>query len=651
MTEWELTKDSEIFEIENTGQEELINLESHVSMETECPVPFNDDFPLLSSHTAVPPSQDPIHTTFPPVQTEIGPPDLSASAAADSPLVGQEPLGYGGDIWEGDSFLEEIEILRMSSPPPSKQRRHQSPSPESQGRRLLTPTKVDKTPSTKKRTPRKDTPVKKRTRVQCRVRGCRDYLASVRARDRHEKEYCRFREGAGSGLSADTFPVSSHADLQIDTLQCRVCLKAFQNEKARKRHERDTHQIFDIKGRTFSPVRFSSPVLSEIPLRPQSCPPPQVEEHSGFVTPETPQKRRRAVSSSTASLLSPCMGSPLSSPCLNLSPQFSPSLDVSPLGSPLLVLTPRSGSSASSPGVPSSFQCCFCGASFLNLKNQKRHQCIFRPDVHFFKSNAIIPQELVLPKNWEQTIKILSQLCKEDIVMLCRLNKWCLPSYYPFVFHHHHRSGNQGNPPLIEKMTASSSSSELLKRMVDIDGKFDIPKHLLLRDEATQQISYLSPSVLAPPEVFHFSEHSDGFLVMKRDGNDEAFEDLDDEDDICLIDEEDDIFPSDSEDDDVLYSCCAPAPLSRSESNESYSQLPTPPYTSLTDVNDVDDADSECPTPVDTSNARTDDDCEDGNNGDRGDGRDLNGGGFGSLVGCDRDAARRDGGGGGGGQD
>ena len=62
----------------------------------------------------------------------------------------------------------------------------------------------------------------------------------------------------------------------------------------------------------------------------------------------------------------------------------------------------------------------------------------FRPDEHFFKSNDIIPQELVLTKNWEQTIKILGQLCKEDIVELCRLNKWCLPSYYPFVFHHQH---------------------------------------------------------------------------------------------------------------------------------------------------------------------------------------------------------------------
>ena len=218
--EWELAEDSEIFDIENTGkasQDEVENVESKVAMKTECPVPFIDDSPQLSSHTAALSFHTPIQTISPPVQAEVGPPGISTSEATASPLVGQDPLSNEGDIiLEENSFLEEIEIMRMSSTPPSKQRRRQSASPDSQGRRLLTPTKEDSTPSKKKHTPRKDTPVKKKSRVQCRVRGCRDYLASVRARDRHENQYCRFREGAGSGLSSDTFPVSSHAELHID---------------------------------------------------------------------------------------------------------------------------------------------------------------------------------------------------------------------------------------------------------------------------------------------------------------------------------------------------------------------------------------------------------------------------------------------------
>ena len=200
----------------------------------------------------------------------------------------------------------------------------------------------------KVRTPRKDTPVKKRSRLQCRVKGCRDYLSSVRARDRHEIEYCRFREGAGPGLSSETFPVPPHFELHLDLLQCRICLKAFGNEKSRKRHEQNTHQIFEMKGRTFSPVRFTSPVQSELPLRPQSCP-PQVDALSlpGFIIPERPQKRRTA-SSSKASSVSPNISLPFYSPCSNMSSMFSLSLDTSPLDSPQLTLTPRSVSSSSS---------------------------------------------------------------------------------------------------------------------------------------------------------------------------------------------------------------------------------------------------------------------------------------------------------------
>jgi hypothetical protein len=80
------------------------------------------DSPPLSHHTTAPPSLTPIHTPSLPVQAEVGLPDLSASTAIYSPLVGQDPLSHGGDIiLEGDSFLDEIEIFRMSSPTSKQQ--------------------------------------------------------------------------------------------------------------------------------------------------------------------------------------------------------------------------------------------------------------------------------------------------------------------------------------------------------------------------------------------------------------------------------------------------------------------------------------------------------------------------------------------------
>jgi hypothetical protein len=73
-----------------------------------------EDSPPLSPHTTAPPSLTSIHTPSLPVQTEIWLPDLSASTATDSRLVGQDPLSYGGEInLEGDFFLDKIETLRL----------------------------------------------------------------------------------------------------------------------------------------------------------------------------------------------------------------------------------------------------------------------------------------------------------------------------------------------------------------------------------------------------------------------------------------------------------------------------------------------------------------------------------------------------------
>ena len=118
------------------------------------------------------------------------------------------------------SSLEDFEVLRSS--PPHHHKRRQCESPPSSH---VTPTKntLGKQRS-KGHTPRKDTPKKtKRQRFQCRNLGCKDFLASTAIRDRHEDRYCRRRPGVQPEVSMSTeFDVPSHAQLDLDPLQCRI---------------------------------------------------------------------------------------------------------------------------------------------------------------------------------------------------------------------------------------------------------------------------------------------------------------------------------------------------------------------------------------------------------------------------------------------
>ena len=151
----------------------------------------------------------------------------------------------------------DFEVLPASS---SESTRPQSPSPERQHQRVGTPRKQpgSSAPSSSGHTPRKDTPKqRKQSRYQCRISGCRDYLADARTRDRHESHYCRYRSVESPELINQTeFPVPPHLELNLDLLQCCVCLKHFARENARKKHELSKHRIFEVQGRAVSPVNI-----------------------------------------------------------------------------------------------------------------------------------------------------------------------------------------------------------------------------------------------------------------------------------------------------------------------------------------------------------------------------------------------------------
>ena len=350
----------------------------------------------------------------------------------------------------------------------------------------------------------------------------------------------------------------------------------------RKRHEQDKHRLFEKRGRTVSPISFPVPSIHEYVIRPQSCPPPQFD--STFLTPERPSKRRRKTSASSTSSLKDLATSPLSSPN-------------SPLVSPTATLTPNSSdfsssetdSESSCQSETETSQCPSCLVTFKNKKSLKyQHKCSFRYDPLFCRENNIIPEVLTPPNNSQQTLSILSQLCKEDLVKLCILQGWCIPSVYPFVFPRQLRSGRHGTIPLLSSHTASSDSTNLLKKMVAMDDEVKLPKNIVLKKKEGEFTAFLPIDVLTPPsDFFSITETSDNFIVSKaKDAEIKESEDENESYDGDL-DSDDSDSDSDSDASDVIYACQRPEPTPwqtprRDDPIDDDDDLPSPPYTSHT---------------------------------------------------------------------
>ena len=127
-------------------------------------------------------------------------------------------------------------------------------------------------------------------------------------------------------------------------------------------------------------------------------------------------------------------------------------------------------------------------------------------------------------------------------------------------------------------MTAADSSTDLLKAMIDMSDPFVLPKHILLRNEESGHVSYLSPSILAPPSSFSYTEDHDSFLVKSSvDMSDNNSSSESDSDCFNLLSDE-------SDDEGVVYSHLAPA----LQFYDQMSDLPTPPYTSMFETSDGD---------------------------------------------------------------
>ena len=209
-------------------------------------------------------------------------------------------------------------------------------------------------------------------------------------------------------------------------------------------------------------------------------------------------------------------------------------------------------------------KCLTCLINFKNNKYLKKHRCKFGLDTLYCRANNISPVVLTPPKNSEETLLILSQLCKEDVVKMCILQGWFLPGVYPFCFPNQIRSGQNGNVPLLALHTASDNSKKLLKKMTEMEDEVKLPKHIIIRDIEAGLNAFLSFNVLTPPaDYFSVSETSEFFFVSKDNNDDRESEHVDENSDY-EYDSED----TDSDASDVQYACQRPEPTFQSENQE-----------------------------------------------------------------------------------
>ena len=324
----------------------------------------------------------------------------------------------------------------------------------------------------------------------------------------------------------------------------------------------DRHRMFEKRGRTVSPCFPPPPPLSAHLSRPQSCPPPPTQPL--FLTPERPSKKRRVTPASSTSSL-------LDSP---ISPLASPTMTITPVPSDTSTET-ESDTTDHSESENDKNECHSCLFSFRNRRDLKRHHCNFHYDPIYCRQNYITPVFLSPPKKVEETRNLLSQLCVEDQVKLCRLQGWCLPSIFPLCFSYTQRSGRQGEIPLLSSLTAASESVNILKKMVKLEGEVMLPKNIVIKDKERGITAHLSVEILTPPSrLFNVTETSTHFAVSKLK------EEVIDSDELSEDSTGDKSSESESDLSDVMYACLGPESNDCTDFHFETGSLPSPLYTS-----------------------------------------------------------------------
>ena len=176
--------------------------------------------------------------------------------------------------------------------------------------------------------------------------------------------------------------------------------------------------------------------------------------------------------------------------------------------------TPSSRQFPRASNDPNNRKCKYCLREFSCHAELNRHlrqnRCIFefRPSDHNIANFCVLRR----PPNYNQTAAILSQLTIKDKIRLCRLNSWAIPGLWPLVFPGNFRQRGQ-TPLILTEMTAAGESTNILRSLLRSEAQVQLPKQIILIDEASNIKSVLPTSVLTPGTAFVSRIAGDQLLV------------------------------------------------------------------------------------------------------------------------------------------
>ena len=167
-----------------------------------------------------------------------------------------------------------------------------------------------------------------------------------------------------------------------------------------------------------------------------------------------------------------------------------------------------------SPNDPGNRKCQYCLRVYFSHAELNRHlrqaRCIFefRPSDHNIADYCVLRR----PPNYNQIAVILSQLTIMDKIKMCRLNSWAIPGLWPLVFPGNLRQRRQ-TPVILTEMTAAGESTSILNGLLRSEARVDLPKQIILIDEASHIKSVLPTQLLTPGTSFVSRIAGDQLLV------------------------------------------------------------------------------------------------------------------------------------------